>query len=115
MEKGDVAEVKKPRATIMWMHPRYISKIKVSQRSTGVDTSETYVTFTSDIGEEHRHKWEAFESQKFIDLSIDHNSCARLKDHASREAEKWIAFEKENGEDLAEFERLKKKFSSGGK
>lgn len=102
--------MKKPKAAVIKLYNLgFIHTISVKYRMTGVDTAETYLTIVGDNG-----KVEGLAStwMPHLDLDLNHNSIAKLRDADSKSMRQWLVYEKENAEEIVEFERLKKKFDA---
>jgi hypothetical protein len=99
--------MQKPPETHIWIYDNCpIHAIKVDEVMTGCDSAETWVTLIGRTGE-RRIKWA--ELRNILEVSVDWSSVARLRGSYSDEVAKWKKFEKQNAEDLKEFERLKAK------
>lgn len=85
-----------------------IQGIYINYKQTGTDTADTFCVITGSNGE-CKGKWDTYKD--YLDVGIGYNHIAKLRDCYINELESYRAFEKENEKDLAEFERLKLKFS----
>ena len=88
---------------------RGISGLKLHYYQTGTDTSDTDWEMWDVNGKKKRVR--AATVEKLVDIRPDWIRLLRLKDNLAKEVEEWDAFEKANKAELAEFERLKEKFS----
>ena len=88
---------------------RGISGLKLHYYQTGTESSATdWELFTED-GKTKRVRAE--KVGKLVEVRPDWIRILRLKPHLTAEVLKWEIFEKEHKAELAEFERLKEKFS----
>lgn len=111
----------KPSRLSLWMsgHGRP-SQLRVEYRPTGVDTAETVVILTvTDYSEKKGASIEVspgeigrerYGSNNDVFLHIDHAFIVDWTDQGRKRLDEWLSFNKRNARELAEFERLKKKF-----
>jgi len=85
-----------------------IQGIKVDYRQTGTETAETYVELYSSKNT-IKGLWKTYRD--FLSVDVGHSSVARLKGSSSNKCKKWLEFVEDNKLELAEYERLKKKFT----
>ena len=85
----------------------WIQGLFIEQRQTGTDTVDTFCKITGDNGKTGG-LWRTYE--RYLDVRVGHNYIAKLKQQYRKELVEWEAFEKQNREELAEYERLKAKF-----
>jgi hypothetical protein len=94
--------------------------LAVDYRQTGTDTAETFIVLTASNGkkiEVGRHEFEdcngRYGTQPGHDvyLCISHATCMDWTEGGRKRLEEWKAFRNREQRDLAEFERLKKKFT----
>lgn len=102
--------MKKPSEHALWLYKNWpIHGIKVEHKQTGDDTAESFVTVASAAG---TRKMPALEFDELCTLRRDYNSICDLKPSEKIKVTDWLAFENENKADLAEYERLRKKFET---
>ncbi len=88
---------------------QYINGITVHYNQTGTDTADTFVDITGWNGKKIKnHPWVIY--REYLELRVDYNSIAHIKDHYMKQIQDWLTFEKRNKRDLVEYRRLKKKF-----
>jgi hypothetical protein len=85
-----------------------IHTLRIDYRQTGTDTADTFFTVTGEHGAV-KGLWSTYRD--YLDVDVDFKSVARLKESYVVEIETWMKWKKTNAKDLAEFERLKKKFT----
>tara|TARA_R110000851_G_scaffold294149_1_gene448742 strand:- start:291 stop:563 length:273 start_codon:yes stop_codon:yes gene_type:complete len=85
----------------------YISGIEVDYKQTGNDTASTYVTITSLNGVMAKGLWKTYED--YLDVGVGYNYVAKVLDKHIKQVAEWKVYEKENKDDIEEFERLKEK------
>lgn len=88
--------------------------LRVIHRQTGDDTTETVVVLTVSHSKASTEVKPAAIGRSHADetiLDIDHTSIVRLTKAGRRRVEAWKAWEASEANDLAEFERLKRKFT----
>lgn len=103
MKKPERYELKK------WIYGRIVCGLKLHYYQTGTDTAETDWEMTDTNGKKKRVKADSVKG--LVDLRPDWVAVLRLQDRYIREVEEWDNFAKKEAKDLAEFERLKNKFS----
>lgn len=110
----------KPARLSLWMAENgRPNQLRVAYRQTGTDTADTWIVFTvTDFGKKGasiearpgdfgRDRW----GSEDVALIIDHAFCLDWTEGGRKLLEEWQAFVKKEARDLAEFERLKKKFA----
>ena len=85
----------------------WIHTIHIEQRQTGIDESDTHVDLTGSAG--HTFGWWR-HYRPFLEVEVHHNSVARVHRSEEEKVHAWKEFEKANAVELAEYQRLKKKF-----
>ena len=106
----------KPKELAIWLYNNFVGTISVSSQYLTEDSAETRITLysTDSLGNINKHIdpkiVDKSELIPLIDYTLDHNSVLRLKP----EIEKMVAIREEwetkNAEELAEYDRLRKKF-----
>ena len=87
-----------------------ICSIDVEYRYATDDTSITILTFTNADGQDIEEEWAKLKH--LLDVSMYHNSIARVKDKFRTEYTQWKTFVKKNEKEFQTYQRLKKKFDS---
>ena len=82
--------------------------ISIEQRQTGTDTADTFCRLSGESGVASG-PWSLYS--KYLDVSVNHNSVARLRDSCRAQVELWKKWTDEHEADLAEFERLREKLN----
>lgn len=101
--------MQKPTDLVIWLADNWpLTGLAVDYVQTGTDTADTEVTITGSKGSK-RLRWTTL--QPLIDVRVGYNSVAELKSHLAKQVVEWREFAKKEAKDLAEFERLKKKFT----
>lgn len=103
MKEPEYYELKK------WLDDRHICTLTLDYYPTGVDTAETDWVLTSTDGQSRRIGSNV--ANALLEVRTDHISVVRLKGKYVKEVEEWAKYVKKEARDLAEYERLKKKFS----
>jgi len=102
--------MKKPNETILKLYNLgWINEMKVDYRQTGTDTADTFCVLGKGK-KQIKGKWNTYK--EYLDVMVSHAYIAKLKPEYEKQVEDWKKFEKENADDLAEFERLKVKFGA---
>lgn len=86
-----------------------IDGVYVEHIQTGTDTADTRVTLSNLRQGGNVVGW-VYEITPYITLRFSWATLAELKPEYVKQVEDWIAFEKKNARDLAEYRRLKAKF-----
>lgn len=91
-------------------------QLKVEYRQTGPDTADTWIILTcTDRKKSIEVQPHELSSERWGDhdvyLHLDHASIVELTDDGRKRLDEWKAFQKREAKDLAEFERLKRKFA----
>jgi hypothetical protein len=84
-----------------------ITGIHVEQRQISIDESDTHVDLTGRDGCTFGW-WKHY--RPFLEVEVDYNSVAHINRRDIEKVRVWKEFEKANTEELAEYQRLKKKF-----
>ena len=92
-----------------WLCENTIVGIKLYYYQTGTETSDTDWELETINSEKKRFKSRLVK--KFVDVDIDWIRVLRVKAQIVDEMRKWDKFAEKEKEDLAEYERLKDKFS----
>jgi len=102
--------MEKPSDALMRLYElEYIVSITVHYRQTGTDTADTFVDILGWKGKKIKeHPWTIYK--EYLEVQMEYNSIAHIKDRYTKQILEWIAFEKRNKKDLSEYRRLKKKF-----
>lgn len=119
----------KPSRLALWIYKNGVpNQIKVEYRATGVDTAETWYILsvfndgfkpkkeTASIeirpGELEHNDTYGYQDGKDVCLRLDHAHCVALTECGRKRLDDWFAYQKKEARDIAEFERLKKKFGN---
>ena len=107
----------KPTDLALWIHQRNIGSVTVVQEQLTVDSTRSYVELQETqplggrrIGKVKKIRVETFES--VVDFDLSWCSIVKLKPYIEEECEVWLAYEKENKKELAEYKRLKKIYNT---
>lgn len=84
-----------------------IYSIDIEYVQTGTDTAETMCRLYCENGNVGG-KWKTYEP--YLDVGVGYNYVAEIKSYFIKECEEWFKFEKENKEELEEYNRLKEKY-----
>jgi hypothetical protein len=87
---------------IGWLHG-----IHLQQRQTGTDSADTFCVITGSDGKVEG-LWSSYS--QYLEVRPDHNSIARISERWRKLIEVWDEYAKREQHDLAEYERLKRKF-----
>lgn len=85
----------------------HIHGLDIRQRQTGTDTADTFVKITGSSGE-LEGRWSTYEA--YLDLRPGHDYVCSVKPGYVKIVQEWHQFCKDNAAELAEYERLRKKF-----
>jgi hypothetical protein len=102
MKKPDNYELKK------WLCDNTICGLKVHYYQTGSDTSDTDWELESTTGEKKRVRSHPID--KMVDVRPDWVSVLHVHDSVRREVKAWDEYAEKEVDELAEYERLKRKF-----
>jgi len=102
MKKPDNYELKK------WLYDNFITGLKIHHYQTGTDTAATDWELIPHTGKSKRLRDHTI--QKLVEVRPDYNSVLKPVNSVIKEVEEWGKFAKVEAKELAEYERLKKKF-----
>jgi len=101
--------MKKPNDIIFKLEELGLIKgIYIDYKQTGTDTADTFCVITGSNGE-CKGKWDTYE--QYLDVNIGYNHIAKLRDEHVKALVNYKVFTENNEKELAEYERLKLKFS----
>jgi len=94
-------------ALLALRHLGVIGKIEIDYRHIHTPKGGTYVRLHGSISSLDG-RWEEYRG--YLDLRVDWNSVAHIKPKFEKELEAWWLFAEREKKELADYERLKKKF-----
>jgi hypothetical protein len=98
-----------PPDIVIWLANQWITGHDIDSRQTGTDTSDTWIIFRPISGKPREARLESVEV--YINFRPDYHSSLRLTERAQELVADYLRWERRNKRDLAEFNRLKKKFN----
>ena len=101
--------MKKPNKTLLAIYELgRIESMTLKYRQIGTDTGDDFVTLKGSSGKTYKGRWDSCrEYVQYVGLC---GEVVEIKQTYQNAIKDWKEFEKENAVDLAEYERLKKKF-----
>lgn len=108
--------MKKPSNIELWLYDVNVGGLIVESRMTGCDASETFWkliptdAFGNTKGCDPARKFPDHAVKGLVDLNPDHCSVLRLRYDVVKRVREWKAFAEKEARDLAEYNRLKRKF-----
>lgn len=82
--------------------------LHVDYRQTGTDTADTFWVVSN--WNNKKFEFQGGIPMKYLDFSPDYRSVFQVRKEVIDKVKVWKAFEKSHEHELAEYERLKKKF-----
>jgi len=102
--------VNKPSPALLALyHLGVIGGIEIDYRHIHTPKGGTYVRLRGNLSSIDG-RWEDY--REYLDLKVEWNSVAKIRKKFSDELESWWIFSEREKKDLAEYERLKKKFKA---
>lgn len=100
--------MKKPDKNLLMLYSLgFIKSITINYKQTGNDTADTFCEIKGNI-KSVKGLWKTYE--QYLNVRVNHNSIAEVHKAYQNDCEEWFKFERENEEELKEYERLKAKF-----
>jgi len=101
----------KPNPALLSLHMiGVIGKIEIDYRHIHSPGEATYVRLHGNIGSIDG-RWD--EYAEYLDLAVEWNSVAKIKDEHRKQIEAWWMGKAQREKEMDEWERLKKKFGEG--
>lgn len=101
--------MKRPTDMALWIYHNWpIKSLVVDYVQVGASEGETRVTLGGSREKVDGVFWGSIEPM--VEVGVNYNSILRLHPHIARQVSEWIRLSEEEAADLAEYERLKKKF-----
>jgi len=101
--------MKRPNRTLLAIHELgRIESMTLKYHQTGTDTADDFVTLKGQNGKVYKGKWTA--SRHYVQYVGLGGEVMELKPSYQSLVKEWKEFERQNVDELAVYERLKKKF-----
>ena len=106
-DNGREDAMNKPSPALLALHMiGVIGKIEIDYRHMHTPKGATYVRLHGNIGSLDG-RWDEYEP--YLDLAVEWNSVARIKDEHRKVIEAWWMGKAQRDKEMAEYERLGKK------